>query len=305
MTNLLTSQAKQALLERRRHTHGEAGAAWVEGLPERIRTVADAWSLRLEPNFDNLSYNYVAPCRLADGTRAVLKLVFPDNAESLTEMEALRHFSGRGCVRLIDADPQLGAALMQRADPGLPVSSLNDDPAEVHATVSVMRALWRPTPGEASFPTMADWIERVAKRAKTRALRYDWLDAGIILGRRLITQPGAPAVLLHSDLHHDNVLSSENGWLGIDPKGVIGEPAWDIGPYLYNNLADSEPETSWRRTVRRRAEQFADELGFDRQRVNACAAVYAVISGSWLLEVGYGVDRIVKRRAVMQELAGL
>jgi len=28
-------------------------------------------------------------------------------------------------------------------------------------------------------------------------------------------------VLMHGDFHHFNVLSSERGWLVIDPKGVI------------------------------------------------------------------------------------
>ena len=208
MTTILSPKAKQTLLERRTHTHthGKAGAAWVERLPQLITTVGDKWSLRLEPHFDNLTYNYVAPCQLADGTRAVLKLAFPDDSESATEIEALRHFSGHGCVRLIDADTRLGAALTQRADPGLPVSTLHDDSAEVHATVSVMRAAWRPPPENSPFPTMADWFERVAKRAETRSLRYDWLDAGIALGRQLVTQPTSPAVLLHGDLHHDNIL---------------------------------------------------------------------------------------------------
>ena len=303
MGNLLTPEARQTLLERRSHTDGKAGAAWVEQLPHLIEAISEAWSLTLQPYFENLSYNYMSPVLRQDGTSAVLKLALPDDAESVTEIEPLGHFSARGCVGLIDFDSQLGAVLTQRADPGLPVSTLHDDSAEIHATVSVIRAAWHPPPENSPFPTMADWFERVARRAETIPPRYDWLDAGIALGRQLVTQPASPAVLLHSDLHHDNVLSSGKGWLCIDPKGVIGEPAWDVGPYLYNNLPDSEPETSWRRTVRCRAEQFADELGFDRQLVNACAAAYAVISSSWLLEVGYDVERIAKRRAVMRELA--
>jgi streptomycin 6-kinase len=57
-----------------------------------------------------------------------------------------------------------------------------------------------------------------------------------------------------------------------------------------------------RRIIRRRADQFAEELALDRQRVYTCAAVYAVISSAWSLEEGYGPERTAKRRAVMQEL---
>ena len=31
------------------------------------------------------------------------------------------------------------------------------------------------------------------------------------------------AVLLHGDLHHLNILSAGDGWIAIDPKGVVGE----------------------------------------------------------------------------------
>ncbi len=38
----------------------------------------------------------------------------------------------------------------------------------------------------------------------------------------LSTAPSTP-VLLHGDLHHGNILSTQHGWLAIDPKGIIGE----------------------------------------------------------------------------------
>jgi streptomycin 6-kinase len=276
--------------------------AWVEGLPDVVESLANAWSLTLQPHFDNLSYNYVTPVRCADGTAAVLKLSIPEDVETTTEIEALRHFDGSGAVRLLKVDLQQGAALLQRLDPGLPLSTLNDDTAEVAAAVSVMRALWRLPPASAAFPSMANWLENVATIAQLLPKQYDWLDAGIELGRDLIAAQAAGTILLHGDMHHSNVLSSGDNWLCIDPKGVCGEPAWEIGPYLHNNLPTAEGEASWRRIIRRRADQFAEELALDRQRVYTCAAVYAVISSAWSLEEGYGPERTAKRRAVMQEL---
>src|SRR6266567_6137524 len=42
----------------------------------------------------------------------------------------------------------------------------------------------------------------------------------------------AEPVLVHGDLHHDNVLSSARaGWLAIDPKGVAAEPAYETSRY--------------------------------------------------------------------------
>ena len=262
----LSAAARQTLLEKRTGTHDAAGAAWVERLPDLIASLTRAWSLTVGPHFENLSYNYVAPVWRADGTTAVLKLSFPDEQESLREIEALQLLSGPGYVRLIDFDTRLGAALIQRADPGLPVSTLGSDSAEVHAAATVMLAIRRPRPKESVFPTIGDWLDKAASEAKGRDLPAE-IASGIALGRDLVTKADAPEIVLHGDLHQHNILSSGDGWLAIDPKGLIGDPAWEVGPYLYNNLPDTAGEGSWRVTIRRRADQFADELGLDRRRI--------------------------------------
>ncbi len=43
----------------------------------------------------------------------------------------------------------------------------------------------------------------------------------------LSSAPPTP-VLLHGDLHHHNILSTQHGWLAIDPKGIIGEKSADV-----------------------------------------------------------------------------
>jgi streptomycin 6-kinase len=44
-------------------------------------------------------------------------------------------------------------------------------------------------------------------------------------------------VLLHGDLHHLNVLKSQDGWKAIDPKGVAGEPAYEVCALLLNPIS--------------------------------------------------------------------
>lgn len=40
-----------------------------------------------------------------------------------------------------------------------------------------------------------------------------------------------PFIFLHGDLHQDNILKQGNGWLAIDPKGVIGEAEFEIAAF--------------------------------------------------------------------------
>lgn len=39
---------------------------------------------------------------------------------------------------------------------------------------------------------------------------------------------------LHGDLRHDNIMLGPRGWLAIDPKGPISDPAFDAANMFYN-----------------------------------------------------------------------
>jgi len=93
----------------------------------------------------------------------------------------------------------------------------------------------------------------------------------------------APApLLLHGDLHHDNILAAERQpWLAIDPKGLIGDPAYETGALLYNPhpLLLDAPDPG--RILARRVDQLAEELSLDRARVRGWGLVRAVLSAWW------------------------
>jgi len=78
------------------------------------------------PPFLNMSYNYVAPAVRADGSQAILKLGVP-HPELSSEIAALRHYDGHGCARLLEADPERGALLIERLLPGNMLLDLTDD----------------------------------------------------------------------------------------------------------------------------------------------------------------------------------
>lgn len=106
--------------------------------------------------------------------------------------------------------------------------------------------------------------------------------SGIAL--KLFDKPAAQ-VPLHGDLHHDNILSSDRGWLAIDPKGLIGDPAYEVAnafrnPHSATNLA-ADP-----RRIAQMADIFAARLGFNRKRVLGYAAAHSGLSVCWDLAAG-------------------
>ncbi len=272
-----------SLLNTTRDERGDEGLAWLQRVPAIVEECARQWSLDVGWPFDNLSYNYVAQALRADGTPAVLKVCFIE-PEFFAAAEALRIFDGRASVRLRECDPERGAMLLEYVEPGRPVSSLVDDIAETVAAASVMRRLWRPAPPAGHvFPLAGDWLAAASdpRTLPATKAKHPWI-AGVLARASEMAAGHADQMLLHGDLHHDNILSSDRDeWLAIDPKGVVGEPAWEIAPFLMNNLPPDPGE--WRRIVRRRADQLCDELSLDRERVYAWSAVRSLQSAFWSL----------------------
>jgi streptomycin 6-kinase len=203
----------------------------------------------------------------------VLKLA-PDLS---TELAALEWFSGHGGVRVLASDAARGAMLLERALPGTPLRELvaGDDEAATAAAVAVMGALWRPAPADRPFPTVRDWGEDLGGAGRAAGLFAELCDS---MGE---------AVVLHGDLHHDNVLrSGTDGWLVIDPKGVVGEREYETGALLRNpwpGLLDLQHPG---RILRRRADQLAEALDLDVRRVRAWAYAQAVLSAVWCEQDG-------------------
>ncbi|MGB8508083.1 MAG: aminoglycoside phosphotransferase family protein [Pyrinomonadaceae bacterium] len=264
------------------------GVAWLARLPDIIAGYERRWSLTTLPPFAPLTYNYVAPALRADGTDAVLKVGFP-NTELLNEIETLRRYDGVGFVRLLEADADGGALLLERLRPGTMLAQLEDDERATSVAAGVMRRLRLNAPEKHDFPTVARWAEGFSRlrrhfKGATGPFPARLVETAETLFAELLASSDAP-VLLHGDLHHYNILAAaRDGWLAIDPKGVIGEPAYEVGALLRNPLPQLLRAPQPSRTLARRVDQLSAELNFDRARVVGWATAQAVLSAWWSFE---------------------
>jgi streptomycin 6-kinase len=260
----------------------DRGPAWLSQLPALVAQIERRWSIQVGPPFANLSYNYVAPARRADGSEAVLKLGLP-NPELLSEIEALRLYDGRGIARLLQAEPEQGALLIERLLPGTSLAALADDESATEIAAHVMRQLWRPLPHNHPFATVAHWAAglgrlRARYNGSTGPLPAELVQRAEGLFRDLLGSSSAP-VLLHGDLHHDNILAAQREpWLALDPKGVAGEPAYEVGALMRNPRPQPAP------ILARRASILAEVLEVDRSRILAWSFAQAVLSAWWSVE---------------------
>lgn len=271
---------------RRKAAQSPERRAWSAALPDICARLSSEWALRLGPAFDECHVSLVV---IADrrSTPAVLKVPMPPEIELGTlpagaraqEADALRAWAGRGAVRLLEHDDATGAMLMERCVPGATLDHIGDDHQGDRVAAALLEQLHRP-------PTEGDAFVRLADRARgfidEMITRYE--RAGSPFDRRLLDTavdlltelagPGPPEVLLHGDFHHDNILAAgRQSWLAIDPLPMLGDPAYDVVPYLLFRKGDlADPTSQWGPVI----EQFCSRLEIDTERAKAWAFVRLV-----------------------------
>lgn len=266
----------------------EDDSAWLAALPALLRRLAERWSLRLERRFDGIRYNYVAPATLADGTPVVLK-VSRHVEETRNEIAALQLWDGDGAARLVEADPESGALLIERLEPGtmlLDVAAADDDAATLVAA-GILRGLWRSPPAGHGLRPLASWCDAYERNRDALSRGVGVFPVALFreadaLRADLLASTERPSVL-HGDLHHYNILRAQRSpWLAIDPKGLLGDRCFDLCQFLRNPLPAGVPP----RVNRRRLDIFCTELALERDRVKAWCLVHAVLDACWAYEDG-------------------
>jgi streptomycin 6-kinase len=251
---------------------------WLERVPVLLAECVAEWDLRPGEPYVQGAAGYAVRADLPDGTAAVLKLIYP-HREAVHEAAALRVWDGDGAVRLLEYDAERWAMLIERCEPGT-LLAVADAETALDVLVGLLPRLWRAV--DEDFHTLADeaawWI---------RDLPVEWERAGRPFERELLDEvidtldalsgSQGDQVLLHQDLHTDNVLAAQREpWLVIDPKPLVGEREFAVAPIVRDYvLGHSRP------AVERRLDRLTSELGLDRERARGWTVGQTV---AWMFE---------------------
>lgn len=264
---------------------------WRPSVPEVLTRTCRRWKLTLGEELTGGSASVVHAVRTAQGTDAVLKLSLP-HREARDEALALRSWDGRGAVRLLDHDRDDFALLLERCDPGTPLTGFPLPEDERLAVMAdALATLWSArTPTDAGFESLAEVAAERADEVEGRMARlrppYDpeVIAHGVRLLRTLAT--GATPVLLHGDANPGNLLAARRSpWLAIDPKPMLGDAAYDPVPALLQiGTPPTGPELgTW---LHRRIDAFAARAGLDPSRVADWAVARLVEWALWYADRG-------------------
>ncbi|MDQ0146391.1 MULTISPECIES: aminoglycoside phosphotransferase family protein [Pseudarthrobacter] len=305
-----------------RYARSSAGRDWLGGLPGLLADRLEQWHLEvdLEPGSFPWSGHggLVVPVRQDDGSPAALKIAFPHD-EAQVERHALALWGGRGAVLLLASDGASCAMLLERLEGGRSLAALPVDEA-VHVWGGLVRELGlvpdhRP-----------EWQEfsHIAARAEQWSddLPADWdllgrpfprwlLEAALEVcqKRGAVGRRSAYDVLVHTDLHFDNVLArpgtagaTSAGYAAIDPQPMVGEAGFAVAPLLWNRLKDLPAALPGPALVER-CQNFSAAAGLDPDAAREWAIAREVDNALWYFRNGHRGD-LARSLWVASTLAG-
>jgi streptomycin 6-kinase len=292
----------------------------LKALPDLIAEASARWGLTDVRPSPELSYNFVAFAKRrgevispyiggkheigrgdpAPTYNVVLKMGVP-NRELRSEMAALKLFNGEGACRLLDYDEERCWLLLEKLNPGAMLSTLEDDEEATRIAAEVMKRIWRSgfdTPfatnaqgystSDSKFIQLTDWFDGLKQLRKmfnggTGPLNENLVERADRSVKDFFVENHSP-VLMHGDFHHYNILSSERGWVVIDPKGVVGPAGYEVGPFMLNPWGEFSDGINYKSMIEKRIDILHEHLGFERERILEWSLAHAVLSAWWGIE---------------------
>ncbi|MFE8944808.1 aminoglycoside phosphotransferase family protein [Streptomyces sp. NPDC007856] len=261
---------------------GRDGSLWAQQLPALMDRLLETWGCVPAGPMLHGMVAIALPVRRADGTDAVLKVSWP-HPGNRSEPSALAAWRGRGAVLLLERDDDNFAMLLE----ALGQDSLHhvEDPVEAFTEAGLLarQMAVAPPPGLPRLEAvLAGWSAEIAAEARSlgQPLPRRVIDHAVATARELSTRQ--PETMVHGDLHFGNVLRARRQrWLAIDPKGFVGDPAYDGIALIRTRWAEAASESSIRRALTTRLQAFAEGAGLDLESVRRWAQTRAVVEAFW------------------------
>ncbi|MBK9211205.1 MAG: aminoglycoside/hydroxyurea antibiotic resistance kinase [Anaerolineales bacterium] len=307
-----------------KNVYKKDGENFLAVLPFLIEEVSQRWGLTDVQPVPNLSFNFVAFAKrvsTSSTTRqddVVLKMGVP-NRELTSEMLALKLFNGNGACQLLEYDAERGFLLLERLKPGQMLAEIEDDDERTHIAADVMQKIWRPMESGSLLPAveqqavplhnrfikLSDWFDGLKKirphfGGGTGPIEKELLERVESFLPELFADQDIK--LMHGDFHHYNILSSERGWLVIDPKGVIGPAGYEIGPFMLNPWDSFSDGTSFQIKTERRVSILSERLGWEWRKILNWATAHAVLSAWWSVEGNMDSGYLMQCAKIFSEL---
>jgi len=259
-----------------------------EKITEILTKYENKWQLSdFKPiSNDSITGNQLFTCHSAKYGPCVLKLGAVEAVE--TEYLTLKHYENSRFCQIYEAEIEASAFLLQHIIPGIPLRAVVDLNHRLDIFFDVFSNLHTEVVDREKFPTYLSWVSRIMNY-----MHNHHQDA--VFTKHITTayhvcmelwKKYPNVVLLHGDLHHDNILlGADNQYRIIDPKGVLGNRVFDIPRFIINEF-DDVTRVEFDKEFEQMIQRFSKQLAIPVVDVVKLVYMEICLSQCWSIEDG-------------------
>lgn len=248
-------------------------------------TFPASWNIEAAKRIADTPAGVVYELTRKDGSLAVAKVLKKKVLkDSLRGADFIAWRAGIGCVELLEHFDNI--LLMEHAGTetlrDVLFRDANDDATTEIAAEVLLRyhqpSEQSPPSSLLTLPLYFESLFRKAGQDRSDGIASLYIEAAT-LAQELIGQQ-RDIKPLHGDLHHENIMRSDRGWIIIDPAGLIGDAALDVAN-MFSNPLDRFDLTRSEARIASMAAIFAKALQRDERLLLQYAFAYGCLSAAW------------------------
>lgn len=264
-------------------------------------SLINKWEISTLELVNSFSSSLVFKC-ISESHGPVLMKFGIDHMEFMSEVHALEYFFGRGFCRLIDVDVENSVLLEELITPGFELKhekrmekrldTFIDLYKKLHGSSEMERFNVKLHTREFSHKSYKDWIDRILDYMEQE---NEWIEIALHMKKAKefyleLTQEYADETLLHGDLHYYNILKGKEGYKVIDPKGVIGNPIFDIPRYVLNEYYDESDRAIVDEKIGKLFSILSEQLMLPKKVLSKLLYIEGALAICWNIESGADIN---------------
>ena len=204
-----------------------------------------------------------------------------------SEYRTLVQLSGRHSCKVYAFDESARLLLEERIFPGTVLRREASLEKRIQKFLQVFQGIHMPTN---SGETYLNWLEQICEYCVRHQVAEDMASRAHLFCEEMF-EKYPDRILLHGDLHHDNLLLRTDGsYAMIDPKGVVGPAIMDLPRFILNELG-TEHACSDRQHIEEVIRLLGEQSGYPVADIEKLFYMETVLENIWCVEDGEAMNR--------------
>lgn len=281
------------------------GAEFLSKVLDALKRYSEIWKLSDFEQIDYYSMNCIFKCISDIHGMSILK-ISSDSKGLENEYHILKEYNGTRFCKVNEADISNGVLLIERIVPGKQLRAETNLDKRLELFCELSRKLHIKPLNKTIYPTYMGWVSRITKYMKGRE-DYKVLYSKMAHAEKIccsLCKKYPSEMLLHGDLHHDNILLDEdNSYRIIDPKGVVGDAVFDIPRFILNEF-DGVLDDDFRKKYIYITRTISSKFNIPEYDIRRLVYVEMCMSNCWNVEDGQepNIDEVLFTENLMNEM---